>query len=316
MPKNIKADILIIGAGPAGLTAGIYGARAGKTTVILEGRSASRLALGYEIENYPGFPSINSLDLLGKFRAHALHFGALLVTGDAIAFGFDSDPKYVTTKDAFIETGAVIIATGRPFFKERMIPGEDRLTGVGVSYCATCDGPLFRGADVIAYGHSEEAIEELQALVQMGCRVHWVPGTKETDRARAEADDLVRKGVRVHIGAEVREIAGEKRVEKVILEKEGVREELAVTGVFIFREIPTAPFFSRAGITLDHKSCIAVDRSQRTNLPGVFAAGDVTCGGLQIASAVGEGCVAAMQALGYIRKSQTSQKGRKGEAGE
>jgi thioredoxin reductase (NADPH) len=316
MLKNIKADILIIGAGPAGLTAGIYGARAGKMTVILEGRSASRLALGYEIENYPGFPSINSLDLLGKFRAHALHFGALFVTGDAIAFGFESDPKFVSTKDAFIEAGAVIIATGRPFPKERMIPGEDRLTGVGVSYCATCDGPLFRGADVIAYGHSEEAIEELQALVQIGCRVHWVPGTKGTDRARGEADALVRKGVHVHIGAEVREIAGEKRVEKVILEKEGVREELAVAGVFIFREIPTAPFFSRAGIALDHKSCIAVDRSQRTNLPGVFAAGDVTCGGLQIASAVGEGCVAAMQALGYIRKNQTSLKGEAGEIGE
>jgi thioredoxin reductase (NADPH) len=303
MPINIKTDILIIGAGPAGLTAGIYGARAGKTTVILEGRAASRLALGYEIENYPGFPSINSLDLLGKFRAHALHFGTQFVTGDAISFGLDSDPKYVTTKDAFIEAGAVIIATGKPFPKARMIPGEDRLTGVGVSYCATCDGPLYRGADVIAYGHSEEAIEDLQALIQMGCRIHWVPGSKGTERARAEADDLVRKGVHVHIGAEVREIVGEKRVEKVILEKEGVRLELAVAGVFIFREVPPAPFLSRAGIALDHKSCVAVDRFQRTNLSGVFAAGDVTCGGLQIASAVGEGCVAAMQALGYIRKS-------------
>ncbi len=316
MLKNIKADILIIGAGPAGLTAGIYGARAGKKTVILEGRSASRLALGYEIENYPGFQSINSVDLLGKFKAQALHFGALFVTGDAIAFGFASDPKYVSTKDAFIEAGAVIIATGRPFPKERMIPGEDRLTGAGVSYCATCDGPLYRGSDVIAYGHSEEAVEELQVLAQMGCRVHWVPGSKGTERARREAGGLVRKGIHVHVGAEVREIAGQKRVEKVILEKEGGREELAVAGVFIFREIPTAPFFSRAGITLDHKSCIAVDRFQRTNLPGVFAAGDVTCGGLQIASAVGEGCVAAIQALGYIRNSQTSGEGPKGEAGD
>ena len=303
MLKNIKADILIIGAGPAGLTAGIYGARAGKTTVILEGRSASRLALGYEIENYPGFPSINSLDLLGKFRTQALHFGAKFVAGDAIALGLDSDPKSVTTKNSFIEAGAVIIATGKPFSKERMIPGEDRLTGVGVSTCATCDGPLYRGADVVAYGHSEEALEDLRVLVQMGCRVHWVPGAKGTDRSRAEADDLVRKGVQVHIGAEVREIVGEARVEKVILEKEGVREELAVAGVFIFRETLTVPFFSRAGISLDHKSCVAVDRAQRTNIPGVFAAGDVTCGGLQIASAVGEGCVAAIRALGYIRKS-------------
>jgi thioredoxin reductase (NADPH) len=302
MLNNMKTDILIIGAGPAGLTAGIYGARAGKTTVILEGRSDSRLALGFEIENYPGFPSINSLDLLGKFKAHALRFGARFVSGDAIAFGLDSDPKLVTTKDAVIEASAVIIATGKPFPRERMIPGEDRLTGAGVSYCAICDGPLFRGAAVAATGHSEEALEDIRALVQMGCRVHWVPGSKGIDKARTEAEDLARKGVHVHIGAEVREIVGEKRLEKIILDREGVREDLAVQAIFIFRNIPAAPFFSRAGIKLDHKSCVAVDRSQRTNLPGVFAAGDITCGGLQIASAVGEGCVAAIQALGYIRK--------------
>ena len=302
MLNNIKADILIVGAGPAGLTAALYASRAGKKTVVLEGRAASRMALGYEIENYPGFPSINSLALLGKFMEHARRFGAEIVTGDAIALGLDSDPKYVTTKDSFIEASAVILATGKPFSRERMIPGEDRLTGLGVSYCATCDGPLYRGADVVAYGHSADAVEDVRALAQLGCRVHWVPGVKGGDAARSEADEFVRKGIHVHPDVEVLEIAGEKRVEKAVLGKGDDREELAVAGVFIFREIPTAPFFSRAGIVLDHKQCVAVDRAQKTNLPGVFAAGDVTCGGLQIASAVGEGCVAGLQALGYLRK--------------
>lgn len=302
MLKNIKADILIVGAGPAGLTAALYAARAGKDTVVLEGRAASRMALNYEIENYPGFPSIGALDLLGKFRDHAVRFGAKLVPGDAIALGLDSDPKYVTTKDAFIEAGAVILATGKPFSRERMIPGEDRLTGLGVSYCATCDGPLYRGSDVVAYGRSAEAVEDVRALEQLGCRVHWVPGVKGDESARSVADEFVREGIHVHPGVEILEIAGEKRVEKVVLGAGDRREELVVAGVFIFREIPTAPFFSRAGIVLDHKQCVSVDRLQKTNLPGVFAAGDVTCGGLQIASAVGEGCVAALQALGYLRK--------------
>ena len=302
MLNNIKADILIIGAGPAGLTAALYAARAGKKTIVLEGRAASRMALGYEIENYPGFPSINSLELLGKFVDHARRFGAEIVSGDAIALGLDSDPKYVTTKDSFIEAGAVILATGKPLPRERMIPGEDRLTGLGVSYCSTCDGPLYRGADVVAYGHAAEALEDVRALEQLGCRVHWVPGVKGAEAARSAADEFVRKGIHVHPDVEILEIAGEKRVEKVVLGKGDVSEELAVAGVFILREIPTAPFFSRAGIVLDHKQCVAVDRSQKTNLPGVFAAGDVTCGGLQIASAVGEGCVAALQALTWLRK--------------
>jgi thioredoxin reductase (NADPH) len=302
MLNNIKADILVVGAGPAGLTAALYAARAGKKTVVLEGRAASRMALGYEIENYPGFPSIGSIELLGKFMDHARRFGAEILTGDAIALGLDSDPKYVTTKDSFIEAGAVILATGKPFSRDRMIPGEDRLTGLGVSYCATCDGPLYRGADVVAYGHSAEAVEDVRALEQLGCRVHWVPGVKGEEAARAAAEEFVRKGIHVHPGVEILEIAGEKRVEKAVLGKGDQRQDLAVAGVFIFREIPTAPFFSRAGIVLDHKQCVAVDRSQKTNLPGVFAAGDVTCGGLQIASAVGEGCVAALQALGYLRK--------------
>jgi thioredoxin reductase (NADPH) len=302
MIHTIKTDLLIVGAGPAGLTAGIYGGRAGKKTVILEGRSASRLSLDYEIENYPGFPSIGSRELLEKFRSHALHFGAEIVSGDALAFGLDSDPKFVTTKDAFIEAGAVVIATGKPFSRDRMIPGEDRLTGAGVSYCATCDGPLYRGAPVAALGFSEEAIEEVRALRQMGCLVHWIPGAKGEEAARKVSGEFERKGIPILFGTELADITGEKKVESIILRKEDSRETLPVAGVFIFREIPTAPLFAKAGIVLDHRQCVAVDRFQKTNLPGVFAAGDVTCGGLQIASAVGEGCVAAMQALAFLRK--------------
>lgn len=300
--KSLKTDVLIIGAGPAGLTAGLYVARAGKKALVLEGRGASRLAISYTLENYPGFPSIDSRALLDIVRGQATSFGAEVVAGDAVAFGLDGSPKYVTTKEAVIEAGAVILATGKPVPKERLIPGEDRLLGQGVSYCATCDGPLFRGAPVAAVGPSEEALEEVHALQAMGCRVLWVPGKAGGAADSAAARALEAEGVTIRRDAKVGEIRGGQRVEGVLLEGPSGPEEVPVAAVFVFRESPAGPLFERAGIALDHKQCVAVDRFQRTNIPGVYAAGDITCGGLQVVAAAGEGCVAAMQALIYLRK--------------
>jgi len=300
-PRILKTDILVIGAGPAGLTAGLYAARSGKRTLILRGRAPSRLDVDYTIENYPGFLSIGSRELLEKFRLQAVQFGAEIVEGDAVAFGLDSHPKYVTTKESLIESAAVILATGKPVPRERMIPGEDRLIGQGVSYCATCDGPLFRGADVVAVGHSEEAREDAEALLQMGCRVLWVPGRPLEGPEASAASGIEARGAAVRRSARVMEIVGGERVEKVRLEDSGRIEDVPAAAVFIFRDIPAAPLLGRAGLALDHKQCVAVDRFGRTNLPGVFAAGDITCGGLQVVAAAGEGCVAALQALMFLR---------------
>jgi thioredoxin reductase (NADPH) len=297
-----QTDILIVGAGPAGLTAALYAARSGKKTLVLRGRAPSRLGIDYTIENYPGFLSIGSRELLGKFLDQAVRFGAEIVDGDAIAFGLESSPKYVTTKAFLIEAKAVILATGKPVLRERLIPGEDRLIGQGVSYCATCDGPFFRGADVVAVGSSEEAREDVEALLQVGCRVLWVPGKALAGPEAEAASEVERRGAALRRDARVTEILGAERVDKVRLEEAGRVEEVAAAAVFIFRDIPAAPLFDRAGLALDHKQCVAVDRFQRTNLPGVFAAGDITCGGLQVVAAAGEGCVAALQALIAIRK--------------
>lgn len=302
MVKNLKTDVLIIGAGPAGLTAALYVARAGKRALVLEGRNPSRLAIGYEIENYPGFLKIDSQELLNRFMEQAKHHGAEILKEDALALALDGQPKYVTTKSSFIEARAVIIATGKPLSKERMIPGEDELTGRGVSYCATCDGPLYRGREVLAYGLSEEAIEEVLELEQMGCRVKLVTGRKIEPGYEPELEKLKQKGISVLVNYELKAIIGEKRVEKVLVVKDGQQEEIAVSAVFIFREISGSTLFSKAGLQLDQRRCLVVDRQQRTNLEGVFAAGDVTCGSQQVASAVGEGCVAAMQALTFLRR--------------
>jgi thioredoxin reductase (NADPH) len=297
-----QTDILIIGGGAAGLSAALYAARAGRHTIVLEGRKSSRLNIGYMVENYPGFISIESTELLGKFREHAEHVGAEIVDAEATVFSFASDPKFVTTRDALFEAKAVIIASGKPIATGRLIPGEETKIGIGVSYCSTCDGPLFRGREVAAIGNSDEAAEDVLALKQMGCQVHWILGDgKEAMVAPGLLEDVVKRDIPLYDKSRVKEIKGEGRVESLVFEREGVQRDLDVMGVFIFRESPSAVQFNKAGVELDHKQCVNVDRLQRTNLEGVFAAGDVTCGGMQVVSAAGEGCVAAMQAIKYLR---------------
>lgn len=302
--NNFTTDILIIGSGPAGLTAGLYTARAGRKALILEGRAASRLSIGYKLENYPGFISIDSQELLKKIREHAEHFGAQIMSGDAINFSLTTDPKYVTTRDAMIEAKAVIIATGRGVSKAKMIPGEEKFLGTGVSYCATCDGPLFRGQSVVALGNSDEAAEDILTLKGMGSDVQWIPGEENIDVSENLLKEINDRGIPVLEKTKITSIDGDTRVKKVAIETDGKKEELEVPAIFIFREIPSTSLFAKAGVEMDHRQCMKVNRQQKTNLEGVFAAGDVTCGGLQIASAVGEGCVAAIQAINYVRKSE------------
>jgi len=301
--KTIRTEILIIGGGAAGLSAALYAARSGRDTIVLEGRQSSRLNIGYTVENYPGFISIESTELLDRFKNHAEHVGAEVVDEEAVVFGLASDPKFVTTRDKLYEAKAVIIASGKALATGRMFTGEEKLIGMGVSYCSTCDGPLFKGRPVAAVGNSDEAAEDVLALKQLGCDIHWILGDGKDVNVTAELSDKISKhDIPVYDKSRMKEIKGRGRVESVVFEREGIEQELPVMGVFVFRESPSAAQFSKAGLELDHRQCVAVDRFQRTNLEGVFAAGDVTCGGMQIVSAAGEGCVAAMQAVKYLRQ--------------
>ena len=302
--ESRKTEILILGGGVAGLSAAVYASRAGRKTVVLEGRASSRLELGYLVENYPGFISIESTELLRKFKAHAEHFGARVTGDEATVFSLASNPKYVTTRKKLYESKSVIIASGKPVSMERMIPGEDSLLGMGVSYCATCDGPIFRGRKVAVIGDNEEAAEDILALIQMGCEVHWILKGEKSSLSSASVSKVDNKDVPFYENSRVKAIKGEGRVEAVVFEKDRIEEEMRVSGVFIFRETPSASQFSKSGIELDHRQCVAVDRFQRTNLEGVYAAGDVTCGGMQIVTAAGEGAVAAIQAVKYLRQDE------------
>jgi thioredoxin reductase (NADPH) len=301
--KTVTAEIIVVGGGPAGFTAGLYAARAGRKTIILEGRRGSRLSVGYKIENYPGFVAIDSVELLNKFKDQAAHHGADIRSEDAIDFNFSSETKYVVTKGRLYEGRAVILATGKPVVRENMISGEDKFLGQGVSYCATCDGPLFRGLPVGLLGSSDDAVEEVLELQDLGCRVHWIPGDSQmSESSTPRWKDIEKRKIPVYWRTKVKEIVGERSVEKVILEKDGKEETLQVAGFFVIRENLSSPLLARAGLRLDHRQCLSVDRFQRTNLQGVFAAGDLTCGGTQVVTAAGEGAMAAMQAVIYLRK--------------
>ncbi len=301
-PTTKSADILIVGGGPAGATAALYTARAGRSTVLLAGRGSSRLGIGYLIENYPGTGPVNSLELLERFRSQARGFGAEVVAEDAIDFDLSGATKYVVTRERLYEGKAVILAAGKPVRRERMVPGEERLVGQGVSYCATCDGPLYRGMVVGALGASAEAAEEVLSLQAIGCRVHWIPGETKPSTIPGELlEEMRRKEVTVHWQAKVKEIQGGKSVESLQLEVGGKEETIPAAALFIFRESLPSALFTKTGLELDHGQCLAVDRRQKTNLAGVFAAGDITCGGMQVVTAAGEGAVAAMQAITFVR---------------
>jgi thioredoxin reductase (NADPH) len=303
--RQIAADVLVIGAGPAGATAGLYAARAGQKTVILAGKASSKLELDYVVENYPGFISINSRELLEKFRDHARQFGSEIIEADAMDINLDTDPKFVVTKQHMIEARSVIIATGRPSPSKDRIRGEEDLVGMGVSYCATCDGPLYRGKQVLAVGDSDEAAEDVLALRQMGVDVTWLTGDA---KAIAVSPELVQeaesKGVTLQAESLVLAIRGQGRVEEVEIEQKGKRRNLPVEGVFIFRAIPFSSLYAKSGLKIDHRSCVVIDPAQNTNLDGVYAAGDITCGGLQIVTAAGEGARAAMSVLKYLRRKK------------
>ena len=300
---NRSTEILIVGGGPAGYTAGIYASRAGRKTAILEGRGRSRLSVGYTLENYPGFVSINSAQLLQKFRSQAEHFGAELFSEEAIDFNLSGPTKYAVSREHLYEAKAIILATGKSVPRERLIRGEEKFLGQGVSYCATCDGPLYKGLTVAALGASEEAADEVLALHGMGCRVHWIPGESlDKKGAPDKAREVEGKGIPIHRTARIIEVQGGRGVERLTLEREGGEEELAVSALFIFRESLTSPLLQKAGLAVDHRQCLAVDRLQRTNVEGVFAAGDITCGGMQVVTAAAEGAVAAMQAVIHVRR--------------
>jgi thioredoxin reductase (NADPH) len=299
--------LIIIGAGPAGLTAGIYAGRSGLKTLIVEEKMAGgETAVAPWIENYPGFESISGPQLIQKMVAHCKKFGAQINELEkVVSLSLEGERKIVKTEKSEYSSPAVIIATGTRY-RMLNIPGEKEFRGRGVSYCALCDGAFFKGKKVIIVGGGNSAAMSARYLSNVAASVKLVH-RRETARAEAASlEVLERQKVEFLLNSEVKEIKGDGVVTGVVLQnnKTGAVKELEVEGVFVqVGEVPNVEFAAKAGIMVDKKGYIIVDHRQRTNIQGVLAAGDVTNSPVkQVGTAVGQAIVAATEAFTYVEK--------------
>jgi len=298
-------DVIILGGGPAGLTAAIYTARFGLKTLIVDGGHLGGKSWGpHKIENYPGFPEgTTGTELMEKFIEQAKKFGTEFKKETVVGLMPMGGSQMVQTRGGIYGAQAVIVATGIQK-KQLSIPGEMEYKGRGVSYCAICDAPFFRGKTVAVIGAGEEAVEDALRLTDFASKVYAIPGSKGyNEGVEGLKELLVHEKVVLIEGADPESIGGNSLVESLAL-KGGDVGSLDVDGIFIILEkVPTTSILTDAGIGTDLRSCILVDRNQATSVEGVFAAGDCVCGGMQVVTAAGEGGMAGLSALKYIKSA-------------
>lgn len=299
-------DVIILGAGPAGLTAGIYAARGGLNAVIVESSAVGgQASLTAEIENYPGFESVNGFELVSIMQAQCDRLGVTFVFDNPVNVSLEGEVKRVTTAaSGTLEARTVIIATGA-LPRTLGLPNESALMGGGVSYCATCDGAFFRGRPVAVVGGGNTAVEDALYLLKFASDV-WLIHRRDALRADAILADRVKSsGVKIVWDSVVTELVGENKLRALTLKnvKTGELSSLAVNGVFI--AVGQTP--STAGLTgveLDG-GYIVTDEEMRTALPGVFAAGDVRKKSLrQVVTATADGAIAAESAIKYLNTTR------------
>ncbi len=311
MPKEKKKeiegrdfDVIIIGGGPAGLTAGIYASRAKLNTLIIT-KSIGGLASTTEwIENYPGFEEgIKGNELTGRMSQQAQKFGSSIITGEVEKVNFSKSPKIVYIHEEEYKAEAVIIATGTEP-KKLGVPGERELRGKGVSYCATCDGPFFKDKIIAVVGCGSSGLQEGLFLLKYARFIHFVEFLPRVTGERILEERIKRyDNVRFHLSTELKAIIGERKVERIILRNRKTNEEygLDVDGVFIYVGlVPKSEIFKDI-VETDELGYIKTKENLETSIKGVFAAGDVRSNATrQIAGAVGDGARAAIEAEHYI----------------
>ena len=300
-------DCIVIGCGPAGAAAALYLARAKLKTLILDkSPSSGALASCTGIENYPGVPGpLTGAELIERIREQAKSFGAECSRSQVLGAILDSDPKQVFTAEGDYRAKAVVIATGA-MDRRVKLPGEERLLGHGVGYCVTCDAAFFEGQDCALVGDGEEALEEALLLTRFASKVYFICPKREI-RGPKDLVLMVEEYPKIEVirGAMVSEILGEESVEGVKLATQGGSERtLAVKGVFLLigGGAPTTSFLGGA-LSLGEGGCLMIDHEQATEIPGVFAAGDVTCEHVkQAVVAAAEGVIAALAVDKYLNR--------------
>ena len=301
-------DVIIVGAGSAGCAAAIYAVRSGLKTLVLDEKFAGgTIADAPTIENYPGFMSISGGELAMKMADHARNLGASLHEIEAVTgMNLTGKTKIVTTPLVTYGAKAVIIATGS-HHKELGVKGEKEFRGRGVSYCGVCDGPFFKGKNIAVVGGGNSACTTTSYLAGLANQVTVI---LRRDAFRAEEsivkDIKGKANVNILFNTEVKEIKGDSQVRSLTLWNNVTNQtsELPVDALFVqVGEAPNSQLAVAAGVEVDENGYIKVDVHQRTNIEGVFAAGDVTNYPVkQVGTAVGQGITAALEAFAYIRR--------------
>ncbi|MEJ2745556.1 MAG: thioredoxin-disulfide reductase [bacterium] len=298
-------ELIIIGGGPAGLAAGIYASRDGLDCLLFEkGSPGGQLALTGEIANYPGCATpIAGYELADRMREHAGRFGLAIHAESVIALEVDGNAFLVTTDKRQCRSRTVIVAAGSSY-RLLGVPGEERFSGRGVSYCGSCDGPLFRDASLVVVGGGDTALEEALFLTRFAARVRIVHRRDEF-RAKRYLQRLAHDHPKIEftLGSVVREIRGRERVTGVVIEdvQTGSNHELACDGVFIFVGSRPNTGFLKGCCACDEAGYVVTDCNMRASTPGIFAAGDVRAGSVrQVAAAVGDGVTAIIHAEQFL----------------
>lgn len=301
MNKGKDYDLIAVGAGPAGMTAGTFGARSGLKTLVLEKGICGGLSNeATEIDNYPGFRMIGGMELADKMKEQTAEYAEIdeLEGVNKIEIHEKEKKMVVSTEKGSYLSNAVVLCTGTKKRKLN-VKGENEFLGRGVSYCATCDGFFFKDKSVMVVGGGNSAVRGALYLKNVGCEVTLI---HRRDKLRAEQylqKNLEKAGVHILWNSVVKEIKGDKAVRGVVrYDKErGIEDELAVDGVFVYvGEEPVNALAKQMGVKLDENGYIITDKSQRTSRERVYAAGDITGGVRQIVVACAEGAIAATSA--------------------
>jgi len=295
-------DVAVVGAGPAGITAAVYAARKKLKTLVITKDVGGQAALSAEIENYTGFQFVTGPELAKKFEEHLKHFDIQALYDPAVCIRKENEVFHIEAGQMTYMAKSVVMATGA---KPSMlgVPGEKRLKNKGVTYCATCDGPLFTGMDVAIVGGGNSALDAALQMVNLAKKVYLI-----TINDNLKGDELLIDKVKsldkieLITNAETKEIQGEKFVDGIIIEKKGTKRKIDVSGILI--EIGWLPLKEPACDVEKNKiGEIMVNAKCETNIDGFFAAGDVTDVPFkQIIVAAGQGCIASLSAFEYLSK--------------
>jgi thioredoxin reductase (NADPH) len=303
--KSADYELIIIGGGPAGLTAGLYAARGGLNVILIEKIvPGGQIIITDWIENYPGFPEgLSGPDLVQRMTEQVKRFDLSIESNEVISVDFSEPVKKITLNDRTLTTHAIIIATGASP-KKLGVPGEETFYGKGISSCATCDGPFFKEGIVAAVGGGDTAVQESLFLTKFAKKVYLI---HRRDKLRAAAilqkRALANEKIEMIWDSVLTDISGLTHVENITVKnvKTGDKTQFSVDGCFIWvGTIPNAQFLGDS-VKLDEYGFIIADLNMETSVPGVFAAGDVRNTPLrQVVTAVGDGAIAAISAENYI----------------